>query len=568
MELLESNLAELIGVTSGIEVAYKIGKDLEQRLTGRFYTHERIGRSMVRDIANRLIHIQGKELRIIDPFCGDGRLVCWLIEELFLVGKLPTKGVEIVLWDCDKNAVKVAEKIVRALFLKISPSTKYHLEAYVTDSFCQVLQTEVPFDICVTNPPWETIKPDNRELAELDEKTKSSYIALLKEKVTRLEKAYPHSKPSRKFSGWGANLARCGIEASIRLVKQDGHFGIVAPASIFGDQISAPLRAWLLTTNRVATIHHFPAEARLFDGVDQSAVYFVGDRCDTSGRNEFQELTIDIVKHPDKVSEDTPPTLTLDLRFLESHDYSIGFTGSTGMSSAMPYLIDLPKLGDFESTRNGLIKLGRELDETRIAKKLCQSGTYRFIKGRQVSRYSFDDSASEFLIPEITPPASANYLRVVWRDVARQSSVRRMIATLLSAGYVTGNSLNILTVKVGHEHLLKALLAVLNSTIFEAQVRASISTNHLSVGAIRKIRVPNLMNNAFVTEIGLLVEHHLSAPTDQTAAFIDTAVARWYGLPDKIYTGLLDLLEMNAPDDVAAIRQILADRVAFEKAMK
>lgn len=564
VEIMESNLAQLLEVTSGVDVAFKIGKDLEQRLTGRFYTHERIGRAMAKDIAQRYVMVEGQEVKIIDPFCGDGRLVRWLIEELFAAGKLPTAGVAVVLWDCDDDALMVAEHDIRTLFSKI-PTRNNRVDVCVADSFSQALHAERSFDICVTNPPWETIKPDSRELAGLDEATKSSYIALLKEKVTRLEKAYPHSKPSRKFSGWGANLARCGIEASIRLVKQHGNFGIVGPASIFGDQISAPLRVWLLTTNRVATIHHFPAEARLFDGVDQSAVYFIGDKGSASGWNEFQEATIDIVKHPDKASEDIPPTLTLDLRFLESHDYSIGFTGSTGMSSAMPYLINLPKLGDFESAGNGLMKLGRELDETGIAKKLCRSGSYRFIKGRQVSRYSFDDSASEFLSPEITPPATANCLRIVWRDVARQSSVRRMIATLLSAGYVTGNSLNVLTVKVGHEHLLKAVLAVLNSTIFEAQVRASISTNHLSVGAIRKIRVPDLMNKAFVKEIGLLVENHLSAPTAQTAAFMDTAVARWYGLPDAIYTGLLDQLEVNAPDDVAAIRQILAARVASEK---
>jgi DNA-cytosine methyltransferase len=561
---MESNLARLLEVTSGIEVAFKIGKGLEQRLTGRFYTHERIGRAMAKDIAKRVKPIDGQIIKIIDPFCGDGRLVRWLIEELYAAGKLPNAGLSVVMWDCDKEAIKVAQDSVQLLFSKI-PTSNNKIEIRETDSFSETLFMERTFDICVTNPPWETIKPDSRELAELDDATKDSYIKLLKEKVFRLEKAYPHSKGTKKFSGWGANLARCGIEASIRLVKNDGHFGIVAPASIFGDQISAPLRAWLLTTNRIATIHHFSAEARLFDGVDQSAVYFVGDKGSASNQNELNDSKIDIVKHPDKSSEDTPPSIALDLRYLESHDYSIGFGGSMGMALAMPYLINLPKLGDFETASNGLIKLGRELDETRIAKKLCQAGSYRFIKGRQVNRYSFNDSTSEFLSPEITPPVSANFLRIVWRDVARQSSVRRMIVTLLPAGYVTGNSLNVLTVKVGQEHLLKALLAVLNSTIFEAQVRASISTNHLSVGAIRKIRVPDLMNAIFFTEIGRLVEDHINTPTDQTAAFIDTAIARWYGLPDEIYTGLLDQLEMNAPDDVAAIRQILAARIATEK---
>lgn len=52
--LYESNLTKLQAASRGVMVAYAGNKDLEQRLTGRFYTHERMGRSMASDIADRL----------------------------------------------------------------------------------------------------------------------------------------------------------------------------------------------------------------------------------------------------------------------------------------------------------------------------------------------------------------------------------------------------------------------------------------------------------------------------------------------------------------------------------
>ena len=159
MEIMESNLAQLLEVTSGIEVAFKIGKGLEQRLTGRFYTHERIGRAMAKDIAKRVKNIDGQIIKIIDPFCGDGRLIRWLIEELYAAGKLPTAGLSVVMWDCDKEAIKVAQDAVQILFSKI-PTSNNKIEIREIDSFSETLFVEGTFDICVTNPPWETIKPD------------------------------------------------------------------------------------------------------------------------------------------------------------------------------------------------------------------------------------------------------------------------------------------------------------------------------------------------------------------------------------------------------------------------
>ncbi len=549
--MFASNLNQLLEVTSGVETTYKVGKNLEQRLTGRFYTHARIGKAMAIDIARRLE--LSADLKIIDPFCGDGRLLCWLVEAMYEQGKIPSRSLQISAWDCDALAVEVAKKSLSEKLKALNISFA-RVDAQAIDSFEHALKNIQSFNVCVTNPPWETIKPDSRELAELEQEAKDTYVSLLKEKVFRLEKSYPYSKPSRKFSGWGANLARCGIEASVRLITPGGYFAIVAPATILGDQISAPLRAWLFSQNAVDAIHHYPAEARLFEGVDQSAVYFVGHR--SEGQQEKRAL--EVIQHFEKEQDAQPPVLRLSLSSLEENHYAIGFSSSPEIARAMPYLADLPKLSDYETGAEILFKLGRELDETGIASKLSEIGSRRFAKGRQITRYSQVAGEAVFLKETITPPQSSDLHRLVWRDVARQSSARRVIATIIPPGVVTGNSLNVLVPKRMSDELLLALLGVFNSVIFEAQVRASISTNHLSVGAIRRIRVPDLSSRMHVERVSKLVGKQLREPSDSRSARIDVEVARWYGLPDDVYLDLLTMLEEHSPGDVSEIKRAMA----------
>jgi len=549
--MFTSNLNQILEVTSGAQTTYKIGKNLEQRVTGRFYTHERIGRAMARDIAANLK--KSETLKIIDPFCGDGRLLCWLIEELAKINGLPTENLTVDAWDCDSNAIVAARNLIKISTQNLG-IPNIEIKVQLADSFELALRNADAFDVCITNPPWETIKPDSRELADLDEKSKIKYVELLKEKVSWLESNYPHSKPTKKFSGWGANLARCGIEASVRIVKIDGVFGIVAPGTIFGDQISAPIRSWLFTTSTINTIHHYPASERLFDSVDQDAVSFQGHK---NPNVNHDIASLQIVQHFGEKTDESSPVLNLSMAILREGDYSIGFGSNPEISVAMMYLSALPKLGDFEKQGKNLFKIGRELDETGIAKKLSSTGQNQFIKGRQISRYALTEGMPVYLIKDVSIPESVNFARLVWRDVARQTSSRRVIATIIPPGMVTGNSLNVLTPKQEDITVLYALLGVLNSVVFEAQVRASISTNHLSVGAMRRIRVPDLSNNKVVIKIAKLVRKQLLKQSEVTAAQIDVEVARWYGLPDEIYSGLLNRLEEHAPIEVYEIKKIL-----------
>lgn len=265
----------VIAPTSKAFEAYKSinGKCLSTRSNGRFYTHEFIGKNLTDLIVNLARKFKNKTLRIVEPFCGDGRLVCWLLEAIETNPDFSSTIIEIEIWDNDAEALNAAIENIRAFAQEID--SKVTIKSRCIDSFLEASEHFGQFDICITNPPWENLKPDSRELKQLTEDQKDTYIAQIKARAAKLDKLYPVSKPTKKFSGWGTNLSRCGAEISLRLLKPNGVAGIVLPATLFADQVSEPLRTWIFDRHIVENLSYYAAEARLFNGVDQPSITIV-----------------------------------------------------------------------------------------------------------------------------------------------------------------------------------------------------------------------------------------------------------------------------------------------------
>lgn len=148
---------KLLRTTGGTD-AVRDPKDLLSRVTGRFYTHDFIAHHLV-DAVLRAWIPQKETLRVIEPFCGDGRLITCLLEKSVLTHTRRTW--DITIWDCDQDALNTAkDKIIRA-------AKEHGLTARVTaasgDSFTRAPEHWGQFDLCITNPPWEVLKPDRRD---------------------------------------------------------------------------------------------------------------------------------------------------------------------------------------------------------------------------------------------------------------------------------------------------------------------------------------------------------------------------------------------------------------------
>jgi len=494
-----------------------------QRAFGRFYTPA----SVASQLASRAVAALGDlesltsdGIDCIDPFCGDGRLVV----AAMLAAQdrnLHFRQWRVTLWDLDADATAHAEHNVRTAAGQMGLDLE--LRTSSSDAFSQLGGHEGSFDLVITNPPWEALKPDRREMAHMDAEQTSAYIDALKAYDTALATALPLSQPSRKFSGWGTNLSRCGLELSMRLSRQGvGACAIVLPAAVLGDQTTRQLRVALFEQFAVRHVAHYPAEARLFAGVDQPFVTLVA----TSG-GPTTSVTLERHGIDGLVCDSTE--LGLVLSEMENVGFRLPCEIPGDLMDTFAHLGSLPSIGSMENKAPGGLWMGRELDETGYAGYTHHEGSVPFVKGRMVARYAAPKECL-FMREETRPlPESIRHSRIVWRDVSRRSQRRRMQATLLRAGAVTGNSLHVAYLRDDDEDRLLALLALLNSLPVELQVRSGLGTGHVSLGAVREVRIPSLDDRALVSDLAAMARRALAGHTEVDSQ-IETLVASLYGI--------------------------------------
>src|SRR5262249_38636352 len=153
-----------------------------RRAAGQFYTHALIGEHLAGQVATRLANGHASSarppaLRVVDPFCGDGRLVAWLLEAS--VARGVRRKWKVSLWDCEPEAVEAACRTVEATAARLGIGVA--IDCFVGDTFARVADPEerARFDVVITNPPWELLKPDAREIREMPESVAEEYVGAL-----------------------------------------------------------------------------------------------------------------------------------------------------------------------------------------------------------------------------------------------------------------------------------------------------------------------------------------------------------------------------------------------------
>jgi Alw26I/Eco31I/Esp3I family type II restriction m6 adenine DNA methyltransferase len=554
-----------LGVLHGNSEAIKgTGRNnLLTKTTGSFYTPDFIGRRLVKTVLNLLPFTlpDSRTFRICEPFSGDGRLIVWLIEAAISIRpELLKMQWEIELWDCNANALKTAVGTIQLAASKAGINSQ--ISSFLGDSFTHFLnlfgsqngglfvnQNVQKFDLIITNPPWEVIRPDRRDLEILDQIERNRYVSSLRDFSDMLLANFPTSVPKRMFSGWGINLARVGTEIAVRMASTKGVVGIVSPASLLADQSSESLRQWLITKHSFKHIDYFAAETCLFSGVDISCIGGVilsGGQQGKISTSIFSEQSL-----KENLREIMPSRA-----FLESNSFVIPIGGHGDHISQLERFANLPTLGDLHGKNTNELWSGRELDETGHASFLGQNPNHPpFLKGRMIERLVATDRPHYSVNPQIAPslPPSIEYPRIVWRDVSRPTQRRRIQATIIPAGWVTGNSLGVAHLRSNNEQKLRALMGLMSSLPFELQLRALSSTSHVSVGILRKIHMPDLTNQ-LIEDLSEVVNRRmkgdLSAETE-----LEIIAAQAYGLKQA---DLSEILE-SFPKVTTTERQTIID---------
>lgn len=506
--------------------------DIEDRLTGRFYTPH--------SVADRLAQFSspvGCPETVCDPFCGDGRLIVSWLKHGGTNGTLRNLK-RISLWDCDGRAVEQAVINVRSQ-LELLCVSGVVVDCFVGDTFMRN-QAE-KYDLVITNPPWEQLKPDSRDKVS----DSSRYRDEIQTYAKTLTLAYPDAATSRKrtIGGYTVNLARVGALAASEITAENGSLLIVLPSTIFGDQVSGNFRKRLFSTLCVDHMDFYPAEAKLFSGVDQSFVTVAGHRVGSSSRiciRRFHpNLSIsDIRDHLISHQEDPLP---LSIGGAE-HDLINGLR------------VRHPEASWLESDLRFCLCLGRELDETRISEAFTASSDgIPFLKGRDIGRFgTIPDGLDRIDQGARKIPRSAFERRLAWRDVSRPSQKRRIHACLIPAGIVTGNSLGIARFNSPLPDLLEALVAVVNSIVFEVQVRGLLATNHISQGVLRRCVIPYEVFESAKVRAELAQTTNSSLDADCLVRS-EVLMAQAYGISREEFAQLLQPFNKLTTEETAAL---------------
>lgn len=454
-----------------------------QRAAGKYYTSELVGKRLAEKITANFVDQTklGVRVKVVDPFGGDGRLIIWLLEAWKEIAK-ENIGWDVEIWDQSASGFLKAKE---GFELLVKRGVDVRCSFKKIDSFYYAAGKEKKYDIVLTNPPWEVLKPDRRELDSIPEGVKKRYIAEMKSYDDWLATQYPLSQPKRKFAGWGTNLSRVGLELSLRLVKESGCVGIVLPATSLADEQTSNLRENLFENYSVKDIAYYPAEAKQYNKADVSSITLVvdGARCS----RKFQLYTHEGGK------ESKIETIEVDDSFFKKNGYVFPVSFGGGATRLLGNISQkMGVLRDYEMEENGLLWAGREADETGIKKFLSEHNDGPlFIKGKMIERFGL----KEFPCHKIERSKKSDYhscahRRIVWRDVSRPNQKRRMIATIIPKGWVVGNSLGVMYFKKESETALNCLLGILNSTVFEFQLRAYLASGHVSLSTMRKVAVP------------------------------------------------------------------------------
>jgi len=523
-------------------------KALQLRVAGQFYTGPVPATHLVSAVLRARQPNHQWPKTIIDPFSGDGRLVVQFLRASREAGhRLGIQRIE--LWDIDRKALDLARSNVEAVLREL------HLDCSLvvreTDSLgFGCTPDDGRFDLVLTNPPWEVLKPDPRELAELTERQAKAHIDALRTLSRSLAASFPRSCPNSQGTGWGLSLARCGTELALNLTGGDGLCALVAPASLLADQRSHELRRWLFSSACVRDVAYFPAEGRFFAGVDQASVTLC-------------------LEKPGAGVRATATLYGADARIRRRAPFELSTESLSELGWCLPIHIGIESLGlirqlatlatfaDLESSASAGLWAGRELDETNHERFLADSGEFRFVKGRHVGRFRVGPEPTRYLARKgPAAPASAHFERVAWRDVARPSQKRRLHAAIIPARWVSGNSLSVARFRNDDHQRLRALLACMNSLVFEFQIRALSATGHVSLGTVRRARMPRLDNTVTVKRLAKGVGDLISSSnTDETQ--LEVAVARAYGIDREAFGLVLDAFPKVTPLERAVL---LADR--------
>ena len=405
--------------------------------------------------------------------------------------------------------------------------------------FDEIIGQRGGFDAIITNPPWETFKPNAKEFfaeySDLVTKKKMDIKDFEKEQKNLLQdpeiatawleyqSQYPYlsayfrsakqyenqiSIVSGKKAGTDINLYKLFLEQCFNLLRTKGKCGIVIPSGIYTDLGTKQLREMLFSQTKVTGLFGFENRKIIFEGVD-SRFKFIVLSFEKGGttqefpaafmRHDVEELELfpnheDLLINIELVRRLSPDSLSV-MEFRCERDITIANK-----------MFQFPLLGEKINGKWNLRLTGEfhMTNDSYLFKQQPDKGRLPLYEGKMIHQFTHLFAEPKYWVDEkearqallgrkgIDEGQKLDYqnYRFAYRAIARNTDARSLIGTLIPSNVFCGNSLNVAPPKQGNQVTL-FICAVLNGFCVDFALRQMVSAN-INMFYIYQLPVPRL----------------------------------------------------------------------------
>jgi Alw26I/Eco31I/Esp3I family type II restriction m6 adenine DNA methyltransferase len=338
------------------------------------------------------------------------------------------------------------------------------------------------FDCTVGNPPYDV-------LSELEQD----------KEVEPERDFFRQNKLYLPAVGGKLNLYRLFVVMSLLMLRKNGMHGFIVPMALLADKQAKPLREFILRNYRLKTIEAFPQKDdpanRVFEEAKLSTCIYIIQK------TEPKQFTIRI--HPGKSILPSSATLNIEMNQIENFDNeNLSIPSYPNMTTKDFYLAlklrEVSKgitLKQFAPSQQGEVNL---TEHSEFFTK-DQNGKV-VLRGAHVNRYEFREEpkqgtpvfldVDDFLDAHGADTKAYDYKhkRIGYQRGSAIDNWRRIIATIIEENEFCSDTINYIVNP--KEYDLYAVLALLNSSLWEWRFRLTSTNNHVNAYEIDFMPMP------------------------------------------------------------------------------
>lgn len=424
------------------------------------------------------------------------------------------------------------------------------------------------FDVMIGNPPWNNIKPDDREFFEVlsrefsslkarVERDKATEQLLQDESINKLYKQYlsvyekwndfvrdnglyKYQKP--KFENINVfkidnNFYKLTLEHVWLLTKQKGAISLLVPLGFAGDLGVSALRKLYLDGAACKGLWGFDENAKVFP-IAQSFLCIVFEKSKQTQEFPYVAGISSVEKFLDLSQSRSLPLLTVNLiQRTTPETYGIPEIDSPEDLIILQKLYKYPSLFEVSKEDPWIARPTRDLHTTDDRDLFRNNDTgIPLLKGDDIEQFCVREPLSLWADREEYKKRGKDFhvSRVVWRDVSNINLERRMHSTLVPANYALLNSLNYLVIPQ-NDPVKLYLVGLLNSFVLEYRARQLSKNNHINQFVVASLPIPRLQEgDARFDKIASIVTDLLTkkGKDENKRAELDARIAHLYELTE------------------------------------